>query len=344
MYSEFVDVTVILNSSLAEAARRTTWGTEILTSLDADGKLSVVPDRFAHLSHTRRLGSALRAIFGRRPLHTVLRAEPLAYLRAILGRPGVIELTGPGSAESRARKLPLFLLRRFQAIRLLTPSVASKFEATLAARLDTESVAEVMSRAHTATTPYFNLPRESINFAAKEPLIVSASRFERRKNVICVAQAIALALPQLPGWSARVAGQGEDAAEIQGELGSLINDGRVMVGYDADIEKTLRSSRIYVSLIEPDNYPSQAVLEAMHYGNALILSDRGDSDRFIGDSANGTLVSIDPQKVADQLISLANKAEHLEQMGRSSIERVHKDFDPRLHIAELLGLHGIEIG
>ncbi|XPP27596.1 MAG: glycosyltransferase [Leucobacter sp.] len=221
--------------------------------------------------------------------------------------------------------------------------MARKFETTLIARLGAESAAEIMSRAHTASTPYFNLPPEPIDFAAKQQMIVSASRFEGRKNVVSVAKALSLALPKMPGWVACVAGQGEDETEIRQILASLIDEGRVSVGYDATIEKTLRAARVYISLIEPDNYPSQAVLEAMHFGNALVLSDKGDSGRFIGDSGNGVLVPIDPKLVAEQLVAMSVDDESLEQMGRSSVVRVHQEFDPRVHIAEMLRLHMIEV-
>lgn len=339
-HKDYVDVALIVNSSFTVAARRTGWGTDFLDDMEAESRLLVVPDRLDHLRLARHPGRVVVALFGRTPIHAVLRAEPLVYVRALLGLPGSIELTGPGSAERRARRLPLFLLRRL-TIRLLTPSVARKFHSALDERFGREVAAEIMNRTRTASTPYFNRQPEPVDVANKDRLVVSASRFAHRKNVVRIAQALAIALPRLPGWTAQVMGQGEDDAEIRHALESLAAESRVTVGYEPNVEEVFRRSRIYISLIEPDNYPSQAVMEAMHFGNALILSDNGDSGVFLGEPHNGELVSLDPQEVADRIVAMATDEKRLAQMGEASVARLHNVFDPQVHLAELLALHGI---
>jgi len=342
-YCEAVEVLMIINSSLFLAAKRTEWGSTYLEDLDSAGRLIVVPDRLGHLRYARRLLSGAAAVMSSTPLHAVLRAEPIAYGRAILGLPSSIEITGPISAKSRSLHLPLFLLRRLSKIRLLTPSLARTFQAGLTERFDTQIASEVIARTAVASSPYFVPSNSSDEFANKEKLIVSGSRFERRKNVVTVAKALAIALPNLPEWKARVMGQGEDEVEIRNILKHFIDEGRVAVGYEPRIEEILKKSQIYVSLIEPDNYPSQAVLEAMQFGNALILSDVGDSSKFITDPPNGELVPIDAQEVAKKIVKLANEQPLAKKMGELSIKHVREAFDPTAHIEELLAIHGLTV-
>ena len=68
-------------------------------------------------------------------------------------------------------------------------------------------------------------------------------------------------------------------------LADEINTNSVMkIGRVNDISDYLMHSKIYVSLIEPDNYPSQSIFEAMYYGNALVCSNTGDSNKFINNN------------------------------------------------------------
>lgn len=342
-YRAAADVRMIVNSSLLVAARRTEWGSAYFRDLDSAGRLVVVPDRIGHLRYTRRLIHGARALMSRAPFHAVLRAEPLASARALLGLPSSIEITGPVSAKSRSQHLPLFLLRRLTSVRLLTPSLARTFRAGLTERFGARISDEVMARAAVASSPYFVPSSKPHELPSKEKLIVSGSRFERRKNVVTVAKALAIALPKLPAWNARVMGQGEDDAEIRSILQPFIEAGRVTVGYEPHIEEVLKRSQIYVSLIEPDNYPSQAVLEAMQFGNALVLSDVGDSAKFIGNPPNGELAPIDAQEVAKRIVNLANEGGLAKRMGELSMKHVREAFDARTHIAELLAIHGVKL-
>ena len=337
-----VDVVLVINSSLLESASRVDWAHRTMEDLRGASRLVVIPDRISHLPLTTRIHTLPRLLLGRLPMHALLRAWPVAVLRSVLGLPTVYEFTSPVGAERYARSARPSTLRRLTAIRCLTPTIEKRLMSTLRERrLSDATLADISARVHTASSPYFDSPADGVDFSLKRPVVASASRFIPRKNVLLIAQALAEALPRMEGWSAAIMGKGEDEPQIREVLADLMTAGRVSVGYRSDVEEVLRQSSVYVSLIEPDNYPSQGVLEAMNYGNALLLGNSGDSGRFIGDSPNGTIVDLELTAVVEALIDLSRDRQTLEGMGKLSQARIATAFAPAAHIRELLGLHGL---
>src|SRR5690606_8123276 len=145
-----------------------------------------------------------------------------------------------------------------------------------------------------ASIPFFDaLEITKQRVSQKEKWIVSASRFIERKNVVLFAHAVKDAIAELADWKVFLLGQGPEEERLRTLLSDEISRGVVDLGYDGRIEDILARSALYVSLIEPDSYPSQSVLEAMAFGNALLLGDVGDSARFIARSTpNGVLSAI----------------------------------------------------
>jgi glycosyltransferase involved in cell wall biosynthesis len=114
-------------------------------------------------------------------------------------------------------------------------------------------------------------------------------------------------------------------------LSDEIRDGRVVTGYRTKILPELKKSRIFVSIIEPDNYPSQSVLEAMYTGNALLLSDRGfTKERFF--NGNGRLCEISFEDVLSKLTELVQDLSNLDIYGRNSLEILNTRYNKDIYI------------
>ena len=172
----------------------------------------------------------------------------------------------------------------------------------------------------------------------KEKLIVFAHRFVSRKNGVLFAKNVHCFLDDNPDWRITFRGEGPDEIEIRRILSKYIEAGRVEVGYLPNLSEELKRSRIFVSIIERDNYPSQSVLEAMVHGNALLLSDRGHSREKFFDS-NGRMTELDESSLLSNLKSLTSDMEQLEQMGICSFRLANRKFSREKYLSHLFDIY-----
>lgn len=335
-----VTISLIINSRLEEKMRAVDWACSVLNRLESNRSLIVIPDKISHLTRAQGIVSFATRMLSRDGFHAVFRARPLAYVRAIVGLPSIVELTSSDVARDVAATAPRSVLYKMKAFHCVSETVKETFWTELQKRLGKKGASKV--NVTTSTQPYFEVGNVSQVGDENRSSIVSASRFIKRKNVLLFAQAIKLALPQLPSdWRVDVLGQGDEQESIEAELAEHIESGRVFVGYVSNVEERMRRAGIYVSLIEPDNFPSQGVLEAMRMGCALILSDTGQSRRFIreGSHPNGVLVPLDAAAIAGAIVELANDHQKRLQYSRSSIEHLLATFAAGEHVDEMIALH-----
>ncbi|RDC61397.1 hypothetical protein HME9302_02619 [Alteripontixanthobacter maritimus] len=245
----------------------------------------------------------------------------IAYIR---NTPTLFELTSPDIVDKLGRWAPARMVSH-DAYHAVSPSVARKFT-KLAPTLPL----------FRAAGPFF-LPRQNGDRSMpKEKTIVFAHRFMARKNAVLFAKVAARFLQTRPDWKVKILGFGDQEEEIRKILAPVA--GQAKVGLDPDLPHTLAQSSIFVSLIQPDNYPSQSVMEAMEAGNALLISDTGDSREMFLDG-NGMLTSLDEQDVLDRLIQLSDNQEQLAAMGQRSRELAATRFNADHYLDELTSLY-----
>ncbi|MCE9649114.1 MAG: glycosyltransferase [Parvibaculum sp.] len=332
-----LDVLLVVNSSLYRPASQVPWIGQILESLSARKRLCVVPDKPSHLFDMRGLAGFLYFFLFAKTAHCVLRGRLVAYLRALLGLPVFFEVTSPDIAARVGLGLPFFFLKRIRFI-CVSPSISRRFVQDISKRLSAAQVEQV-DVTH-ASIPFFEGEDRHLRPEEKQPWIVSASRFLERKNVVLFAECVKDAIADLEGWKIFILGQGPMEGAIRKVLGAEISAGHVVVGYDPKIAETIARSSLYVSLIEPDNYPSQSILEAMAFGNALLLSDTGNSKKFLNDDlSNGMLVPLDRKKIGDALKFMASSMPALVSMGRKSQATVRERFSHDVYMKEFIDRH-----
>src|SRR5690606_28342446 len=101
-----------------------------------------------------------------------------------------------------------------------------------------------------------------------------------RKNPVIAAKAFVDLANEFDDWEFLFFGDGPLSPEIKDIFKNSQKNAK-FIGSSVDLKNELYDSYAFVSLIEPDNYPSQSVLEAMSLGNLLIISDTGYSkDKF----------------------------------------------------------------
>lgn len=132
--------------------------------------------------------------------------------------------------------------------------------------------------------PFIIIPKEKA--VQKENIILFAHRFIPPKNPLLFAQAIVEMHDEnkLNGWKIHIRGNGSLEPEIRKKMKGLLKSNVVEIGYSTDLINESKKSKIFVSIIETGNYPSQSLFECMRYGSILVLSNRGVTKEKIGNN------------------------------------------------------------
>jgi glycosyltransferase involved in cell wall biosynthesis len=88
--------------------------------------------------------------------------------------------------------------------------------------------------------------------------------------------------------------------------------------------KYLRKSKVFVSIQQFNNYPSQSLIEAMACENAIIASDVGET-RLLVTENEGILVGLNPQEIAEAIFKLFSTKGLIEKLGSNARKKVIKD-------------------
>ena len=332
-----VVVNLVVNYKLFSKMKSRSEYSSIIDRKLSDRSLIVVPDSVASLRKSRNITSFFRTFFKVESFHLLLRARDLAFLRKIMGKKSSIEVTSVDIARAVAEKMSISILTSTKFLSV-SQTVGDKFVSELEKRKCGLSKKVDMQ---VATLPYHQAPPR--HEYLKDKLIVSACRFIPRKNVALFAEALQLALPRMENWRVAILGQGPDEELIREKLARYISRDQVIVSYEPSIKPYLERAALFVSLIEPDNYPSQSVLEAMDMNIALLLSDTGTSSRFIDqERPNGVLAPLNAAAIADALVELCSDEQRLREYGENSRLVSDERFSESAFLEQMLAFHGID--
>jgi glycosyltransferase involved in cell wall biosynthesis len=262
-------------------------------------------------------------------IHTYLGAFYLGYFLSLTRNNIIIELTSPDVAGAFAKnfKNRRWLYKKLHRINCVTPSVYNRFMLQLPSEHGLQNIS------------YMALPFTEVKTAssglikAKENTVIYASRFIERKNALLFALIMKELVKEVPGWRFKLLGSGPLESKIKAVLKEEIKNGVAYVGYTNDIISEFKKSRITASFIEPDNYPSQSLFEAMACGNAIIVSDIGLSKIFVGGD-NGILSKEDSHQT--NLKSLMENKKNTNEMGLNSIKYYSYKFSSEEYYKELM--------
>ena len=263
---------------------------------------------------------SLIVIIKKRPcvFHAVLGGILLTPFAKLLGSKTIVELTSPDNVDFC--KKYNFLLSKFTDIFVaVSRSVENK----------AKDVLDIRSSITTYPIPYYEPKGSFVENKKVEIIEISfCARLIKRKNGLLFAQAIKLLFKRRDDFTVNIMGDGEQEEEIRYLLEKEISSNRVKLGRVPNPFDHLINSHIFVSLIEPDNYPSQSVLEAMDAGNALLLSDTGFSSEFINE--NGLLTDLVPADIASKLDFLIDDKNKLEYFANNSKKILNDKFNKNI--------------
>jgi glycosyltransferase involved in cell wall biosynthesis len=101
------------------------------------------------------------------------------------------------------------------------------------------------------------------------------------------------------GLVVHVCGSGPLESAIRRDFAAITNH-RVHIQYEPDPIHILLKSKVFVSLQDIDNYPSQSLLEAMACGCAIIATDVGLTRQLLGEDC-AILIPPQPTALAEAL-------------------------------------------
>jgi len=112
------------------------------------------------------------------------------------------------------------------------------------------------------------------------------------------------------------------------EIKSFVNKNNLnnifIEGHQFETWKYLKRSKIFISLQQENNYPSQSLLEAMACENAIIASDVGETRKLVSEN-EGILVNLDAQEIADAINKLIMDPDLIKQLGKNARRKVLKE-------------------
>lgn len=159
----------------------------------------------------------------------------------------------------------------------------------------------------------------------KEPIIVFCGSLIPIKNPLLLIDAVdRLRSMTDSDFRVFILGTGPLKKEVDDRITKLTLRETVISMFHPDPSEILSRSLIFVSLQSYDNYHSQALMEAMACGCAIVASDAGETWRLIDESA-GFRVPLDAQEIADRILFLLKNPEIAEELGRNAREKVMRE-------------------
>lgn len=267
--------------------------------------------------------------------HCYLGARNIGMLLGVIGIKNIYELTSPDVADTFIENYSnrKFFYNKIYRINCVSPSVFNRLKSKLKAKKY-----DLKSKVVFNDIPYTKIFLESkIDITSKENIIIYPNRFIARKNVILFAEVAKEILKNNKDWTIKIFGNGELEMDIKNILALEIEEGRAFVGYTNNIIEEFRKSKIVCSYIEPDNYPSQSLFEALACSNALIVSDTGNSNIFVKNH-NGILAdsSFLVNNYVQDIESLINDESLLKAMQNRSEEYYYKTFSEENYFNQLV--------
>jgi len=330
-----VSVSLVINESLQLRLVRSRL-------LDPDAAGLVVKERVGKVAYAlRKMDYALACVsvgwwlFRIKPkvMHLVLSGAYAALPAQALGwaPPAILSIVCPSLRELVGSAPGLWLYRRA----LKRAALVDALTESVGAMVESAGVAPERIRVSSGSCVDTNRFRPA---STKKPWVVFSGRLVEEKNPILFVEACALVHRLMPEARFFLLGDGPLRRPVEESIRRHKLGACTDVGWRDEVEEILGPALLFASLQRMDNYPSQALLEAMACGASVVATDVGLTAKLV-DHTVGLRVQADPISVADALVRLLADPERTQILGERGRERVLRDHSLDAYLTHLEGLY-----
>jgi len=173
--------------------------------------------------------------------------------------------------------------------------------------------------------PCYFTDYSKIKIQRKKKIVSFVGRFIKEKNPDLFIDAIKHIVIKRHDISFEMIGDGRENIRLLKRIKKLGIGNYINTRFHSNPSELLSRSMIFVSLQKTDNYHSQALLEAMACGCAIIASDVGETSKIVNESV-GIRIPFDSTILSEKIIELIDQPEKCIQMGIKAREKVLKDY------------------
>jgi glycosyltransferase involved in cell wall biosynthesis len=168
--------------------------------------------------------------------------------------------------------------------------------------------------------------RDSLGIAPDEQIVVMVSRLHRIKDPVLFLALARQVLARNPATRFWLLGGGPLEPELRRALASEPLDRFWLAGERSDIPELLAAADLSVLTSRSEGL-SNSILEAMCAALPVMATDVGGNGELIRSGVNGYLFgSRDPRLMAESVVDLLQKPDHLRDLGRAGAEMVRKNY------------------
>ncbi len=247
-------------------------------------------------------------------------------IKTIVAVPAV-DLRSMASRRPAGLPLLLWLLRRSDALDAVSPAAGEN--------LIRQGIPR--ERVHVAPCTFTDYDH-FCPVVEKRDWVMFAGRYINIKNPLLFVRAIPAIRQAYPEMRFLMLGHGPLQGRIEREIARLGIGDAVVVRYEADLAPLLAQSKVFVSVQTDENYSSQALLEAMACGNAVVASDVGETYRWV-DEETGLRIESTAKALAAAVIALFDNPAALQRMGQAARARARREHTVERFARHLLGVY-----
>ncbi len=155
----------------------------------------------------------------------------------------------------------------------------------------------------------------------KHPWVVFAGRLVPEKNPDQFVAVCALVHKHCPNARFFILGDGPLRKHVRALVRQHGLEASLEMTWCDHMESVLTHTLVFVSMQTMDNYPSQALLEAMSCGAAVVATDVGQTRELV-DETVGMLVDAKPEAIAEAVVHLLERPEQAAVKGKSGRQRI----------------------
>lgn len=168
---------------------------------------------------------------------------------------------------------------------------------------------------------FIDFSNTEVKYEEKKNIVTFLARFDKKKGTDLLLDTIDCVLKERNDIHFQVIGYGPEKNTIINHINKNNYGLFVSIIFSEEPKKQLKLSKVFLSIQLKENYPSQALLEAMACKNAIVATDVGLTYKLV-DNENGLRVNPKGTDIAKAIIYLYNNPKQMEKKGFNAREKI----------------------